>query len=189
MYVTADPTAPRGEPKKYYSAAEVERTAGGGHRGATAAVVRRSSARDETIASFKRQYPARLQFVYGAPRYEKPFHVRAIWHDGQFTYIKADATELPALYELKDGKPALVNFQVRARHLRRAEGARPRLPRARRGQVRVLAAGAVTWPTNPTRPSPRLSPTVDPSPRGVLPRGVQTWLMAGLASAMLPSSY
>ena len=28
------------------------------------------------------------------------------------TYIKADATELPALYEVKDGKPALLNFQV-----------------------------------------------------------------------------
>ena len=36
----------------------------------------------------------------------------SIWHDGQFTYIKADASELPALYEVKDGKPALVNFQV-----------------------------------------------------------------------------
>ena len=43
---------------------------------------------------------------------EKPFLVRSIWHDGQFTYIKADASELPALYEVKDGKPSLVNFQV-----------------------------------------------------------------------------
>jgi hypothetical protein len=38
--------------------------------------------------------------------------VRAIWHDGQFTYIKTDARELPALYEMKDGAPALVNFNV-----------------------------------------------------------------------------
>ena len=53
-----------------------------------------------------------MQFPYGPPRYAKPFLVRAIWHDGQFTYIKADATELPALYEVKDGKPALLNFQV-----------------------------------------------------------------------------
>src|SRR5574339_69814 len=52
------------------------------------------------------------QFVYGAPKYERPFLVRSIWHDGQFTYIKADATELPALYEIKDGKPGLLNFQV-----------------------------------------------------------------------------
>ena len=60
----------------------------------------------------QQQYPTRLQFAYGTLKYEKPFLVRSIWHDGQFTYIKADATELPALYELKDGKPALVNFQV-----------------------------------------------------------------------------
>ena len=53
-----------------------------------------------------------LQFTYGTPKYEKPFLVRAIWHDGQFTYIKADAKELPAVYEMKDGAPAVVNFQV-----------------------------------------------------------------------------
>ena len=47
-----------------------------------------------------------------SPKYERPFLVRSIWHDGRFTYIKADAAELPALYEVKDGKPALVNFQV-----------------------------------------------------------------------------
>jgi conjugative transfer protein CagX len=50
--------------------------------------------------------------VYGTPKHEKPFFVRAIWHDGQFTYIKTDAHELPALYEMKDGAPALVNFTV-----------------------------------------------------------------------------
>ena len=37
-----------------------------------------------------------------------------MWHDGNFTYIKSDATELPALYEVKDGKPAILNFQVNA---------------------------------------------------------------------------
>ena len=66
----------------------------------------------EAIASYQQDYPAKLQFPYGAPKYERPFLVRSIWHDGQFTYIKADATELPALYEMKDGKPALLNFQV-----------------------------------------------------------------------------
>jgi type IV secretion system protein VirB9 len=45
-------------------------------------------------------------------KYERPFLVRAMWHDGQFTYLHSDAAELPALYELKDGKPSLVNFQV-----------------------------------------------------------------------------
>ena len=60
-----------------------------------------------------RSIPGKLQFVYGSMKYEKPFLVRAIWHDGQFTYLKTDATELPAIYELKDGAPALLNFQVR----------------------------------------------------------------------------
>jgi hypothetical protein len=47
-------------------------------------------------------------------KYDRPFLVRAMWHDGAFTYIKSDATELPALYEVKDGKPAMLNFQVHA---------------------------------------------------------------------------
>ena len=67
---------------------------------------------DEGVAAFRQSYPSSLQFAYGAPKYEKPFFVRSIWHDGQFTYIKSDARELPALYELKDGEPAVVNFQV-----------------------------------------------------------------------------
>jgi type IV secretion system protein VirB9 len=68
--------------------------------------------REDAIAQFRQQYPTVLQFVYGQPKYEHPFYVRSIWHDGQFTYIKSDARELPTLYEVHDGQPALVNFQV-----------------------------------------------------------------------------
>ena len=53
-----------------------------------------------------------MQFAYGQLKYEKPFWVRAIWHDGQSTYIKSDAREMPTLYELNDGQPALLNFHV-----------------------------------------------------------------------------
>jgi type IV secretory pathway VirB9-like protein len=67
---------------------------------------------DESIAAFRRQYPSRMQFAYSYPKSQKPFFVRAIWHDGQHTYIQTDARELPALYELKDGKAAMVNFSV-----------------------------------------------------------------------------
>lgn len=110
VYVTADPSIASG-PRKYYSAADVtalqaEVTAA---RASSDAAQQRA---DEAIATFKQQYPAALQFSYGIPKYERPFFVRSVWHDGQFTYIKADARELPALYELKDGEPALVNFQV-----------------------------------------------------------------------------
>ena len=109
VYVKDD-SVPRGKPK-YYSAAQVEGLQSElvEMRTAVEAAQRQAT---EAIASYQQQYPARLQFTYGAPKYEKPFLVRAIWHDGQFTYIKADASELPALYEMKEGEPALVNFQV-----------------------------------------------------------------------------
>ena len=110
VYVNADPNAPQGKPK-YYSAAQVEDLQAelAEAKAAVEAANRRTT---ESIAAYQQQYPGKLQFVYGAPKYVKPFLVRSIWNDGQFTYIKADATELPALYEVKDGKPALLNFQV-----------------------------------------------------------------------------
>lgn len=110
VYVNADADSPKGKPK-YYTAAQMEGLQAEIEEARTsvASANRRAS---ESIATFQQQYPAKLQFPYGSLRYEKPFLVRSIWHDGQFTYIKTDATELPALYELKDGKPALLNFQV-----------------------------------------------------------------------------
>ena len=110
VYVTADPSAPVSQPK-FYSAGEVARyqTELSEARAAVEAAQRHTT---EALAAQQEQYPSRLQFVYGSPKCAKPFFVRAIWHDGQFTYIKTDAKELPALYEVKDGKPAIVNFQV-----------------------------------------------------------------------------
>jgi len=77
-----------------------------------AAILAAQQQADKAIASIRRDYPASMQFVYGTPAYKKPFLVRSIWNDGRFTYIRTDARELPALYELKDGQPSLVNFQV-----------------------------------------------------------------------------
>jgi type IV secretion system protein VirB9 len=110
VYVTADPSIAIG-PKKFYSVADMaalEAEVTAARAAATAAEQRAQDA----IAAFKRDYPAALHFVYPVTKYARPFFVRAVWHDGQFTYIKADATELPALYEMKDGSPAVVNFQV-----------------------------------------------------------------------------
>jgi type IV secretion system protein VirB9 len=110
VYVNSDPNAPKGRPK-YYSAAQVDGLQAEleESRAAVEAANRRAA---ESIATFEQQYPTKLQFPYGSPKYEKPFLVRSIWHDGQSTYIRSDATELPALYETKDGKPGLLNFQV-----------------------------------------------------------------------------
>ena len=35
-----------------------------------------------------------------------------MWHDGQFTYLRSRAQESPALYELRDGEPALVAYDL-----------------------------------------------------------------------------
>lgn len=111
VYVNADPNAPKSKPK-FYSAAQVEEIQGELTQARAAVEAAARHANDE-IAAYQQQYPGRLQFTYGTPKYEKPFLVKAIWNDGQFTYIKAEAKELPAVYEMKDGAPAVVNFQVR----------------------------------------------------------------------------
>lgn len=111
IYVNANQSTPNGKPK-YYSAADVERL-NTELTEARNAIVKTEQRAKEAVATATQDYPAKLRFVYGTPKYERPFFVRAIWHDGQFTYLKTDARELPALYELKDGKPSVVNFQVR----------------------------------------------------------------------------
>lgn len=111
LYVSADETVSPGR-QKYYSAAEVERLESE-LTDAREAVSRAEQRAREEVALARQELPTRLQFAFGTLKYEKPFLIRAMWHDGQFTYVKSDATELPALYELKDGKPAIVNFQVR----------------------------------------------------------------------------
>ncbi len=110
VYVTADPAMAQGKPK-YYTAAQVE-SLQSELTEAKASVDAANRRTTEALATYQQDYPGKLKFVYGPIKYAKPFLVRSIWNDGQFTFIKADATELPALYEVKDGKPALVNFQM-----------------------------------------------------------------------------
>ena len=66
------------------------------------------------IEAFRASYPERLRFEYRLDRdsSKRPFLVEAMWHDGQFTYLRSRAHEAPALYELKDGEPALVAFDL-----------------------------------------------------------------------------
>ena len=111
VYVEGGEAGPAGKPK-YYTAAEVE-TLQLQLAEARAALKEAEHKAGESLAGFRQDYPSRLQFPFAPVKYEKPFLVRSLWHDGQFTYLKSDATELPALYEVKDGKPALLNFQVR----------------------------------------------------------------------------
>ena len=74
-------------------------------------------ARREAVAqidSFREAYPRRLRFPYRLHKKarEWPFLVSGMWHDGRFTYLRSTAQESPALYEVKDGKPALVAYDL-----------------------------------------------------------------------------
>ncbi|MYC88759.1 MAG: hypothetical protein F4X22_11035 [Gemmatimonadales bacterium] len=66
------------------------------------------------VEAFRAAYPERLRFEYRLDRdaSERPFRVEAMWHDGEFTYLRSRAQESPALYELRDGEPSLVAFDL-----------------------------------------------------------------------------
>ena len=68
---------------------------------------------EQETAEFRAAYPGRMKFEYRFAQNQRPFQVTSIFHDGKFTYIQASPQEVPALYELKDGKPNLIQFQFR----------------------------------------------------------------------------
>jgi type IV secretion system protein VirB9 len=64
------------------------------------------------VEQFRSKYPTEgLKFDY-AYRDEKPFDVSVIYHDDKFTYLRSSASEKFSIYELKDGKPDLITFQL-----------------------------------------------------------------------------
>ena len=71
-------------------------------------------AAQDAITTFRAAYPTRLQFPYrlhkGATK--RPFLAEAMWHDGQFTYLRAHGAETPALYEKRDGQAAVVPYDL-----------------------------------------------------------------------------
>jgi type IV secretion system protein VirB9 len=66
------------------------------------------------ISQYREQYAGKLQFdyTYNAKVARAPFSVSAIYHDDKFTFIRCAAQEKPTIYELKDGKPNLINFDL-----------------------------------------------------------------------------
>jgi len=84
--------------------------------GAAETARRARAVAEAEIEAFRAAYPERLRFEYELDRgaFERPFLVEAMWHDGDFTYIRSRAQEAPALYELRDGEPSLVAFDLTA---------------------------------------------------------------------------
>ncbi|HLH34683.1 MAG TPA: TrbG/VirB9 family P-type conjugative transfer protein [Alloacidobacterium sp.] len=63
------------------------------------------------VEAFRANYPTqKLKFDYHYKN-DKLFAVSAIYRDDKFTYIKSTASEKFAVYEVKDGKPDLINYQ------------------------------------------------------------------------------
>ena len=64
--------------------------------------------------AFRAEYPTHLKFPYRLDdkALKWPFLVEGMWHDGRFTYLRSNSQESPALYEEKDGKPALVAYDL-----------------------------------------------------------------------------
>jgi type IV secretion system protein VirB9 len=76
--------------------------------------VREADAKVEAArAQAHEDYPAVLKFTYRFEKNKAPFLVSAIYHDEKFTYIQANPQETPAVYEMKDGKPSLIQFDFK----------------------------------------------------------------------------
>ena len=60
---------------------------------------------------YRSEYPATLHFDYTWDRRKgDELGLQQVWHDGKFTYLRGRFQETPALYEVKDGQPSLINF-------------------------------------------------------------------------------
>ena len=61
--------------------------------------------------AYRSQYPGTLHFDYTWDKSKgKELGLQEIWRDDKFTYLRGQFQETPALYEVKDKKPSLINF-------------------------------------------------------------------------------
>jgi type IV secretion system protein VirB9 len=78
---------------------------------AKAAQVAELKAEDTKAETYRSQYPGRLHFDYvWDAKKGNALGIEQIWHDDKFTYLRGHFQETPALYETKDGKGSLINF-------------------------------------------------------------------------------
>ncbi len=68
---------------------------------------------EQAVDEYKSSYPAQLKFDYVYKANQAPFDIQSIYHDEKFTYIKTNAPEKFSVYEMKDGKPNLVTYDLR----------------------------------------------------------------------------
>ena len=67
----------------------------------------------QAVDEYKSAYPLALKFDYTFHINEAPFDIQSIYHDDKFTYIKTTAPEKFSVYEMRDGKPNLVAYDLK----------------------------------------------------------------------------
>jgi type IV secretion system protein VirB9 len=78
---------------------------------AKAAITAELKTQDNKAEQYRSQYPGRLHFDYSWD--QKKGHelgLEQVWRDDKFTYLRGRFQETPALYEVRDGKGSLINF-------------------------------------------------------------------------------
>jgi type IV secretion system protein VirB9 len=77
-------------------------------KAAEAATLKAEQTKEE---AYRGQYPGTLHFDYTWDKSKgKDLGLQEIWRDDKFTYLRGKFQETPALYEVKDKKPSLINF-------------------------------------------------------------------------------
>jgi len=78
---------------------------------ARAAQTAELKAEEVKAEAYRSQYPGSLHFDYSwDAKKAKELGLQQIWRDDKFTYLRGQFQETPVLYELKDGKGSLINF-------------------------------------------------------------------------------
>jgi type IV secretion system protein VirB9 len=93
-----------GGPPQFVPAAQLEQS-----QQALAAV---QSHVTQAVDEYKSAYPLSLKFDYSFHANEEPFDITAIYHDDKFTYIKSNASEKFSVYEMREGKPNLITYEL-----------------------------------------------------------------------------
>ena len=63
------------------------------------------------VETYRSKYPGTLHFDYiWDTKKGNALGLEQIWHDDKFTYLRGRFQETPALYEVKEKKPSLINF-------------------------------------------------------------------------------
>ena len=178
VFVTLEDSgvSPKTGPQKFYSAVQVDafrRDAEDARKEVDDARTQldheRNEAKktiDERVNDFRATFPTTLQFPYRFKANQRPFNVSAIYTDGTFTYIRADATELPALYELVDAWPRPAPRRISS--ISRSSTASTSFPRSSSAAIsrsgnasscsRPFAEGEAPWRIPPNRETTRSRP-------------------------------